>query len=76
MSSKVPTVHTVSLPVWTPWVIIHSPASIEVTWSPTITDRYVMYYIFSFAGEPACIGAHVKAGSGLGHDQRHTRPAD
>ena len=24
----------------------------------------------------ACIGARVEAGSGLGHDQRHTRPAD
>ena len=24
----------------------------------------------------ACVGANVEAGSGLGHDQRRTRPAD
>ena len=32
--------------------------------------------VFLESCRPACIGAHVEAGSGLGHDQWCTRPAD
>ena len=68
---KVPTVH--SVPHTDP--LGHHALTCKYR-GDVVSHRNRLRDVFLETCRRACIGARVEAGSGLGHDQRHTQPAD